>query len=193
MPDVPSPPTDNDLTSEEKQKLLLKQIQSLQKLQTAFELHQKKQFEEARRIYEEVIQLDSKHFDALQLLGALSSQIGDYERAIQCLTAAIAINPTFAEGYSNRGCAYQSLKKYDEALQDFQHAIALKPFYLEAYYNQGNLLHELKQFDDALNSLNQVIRIQPGYALAHFSRGNVFHETKQYQHCLLYTSPSPRD
>ena len=184
MPDVPSPPTDNDLTSEEKQKLLLKQIQSLQKLQTAFELHQKKQFEEARRIYEEVIQLDSKHFDALQLLGALSSQIGDYERAIQCLTAAIAINPTFAEGYSNRGCAYQSLKKYDEALQDFQHAIALKPFYLEAYYNQGNLLHELKQFDDALNSLNQVIRIQPGYALAHFSRGNVFHETKQYQQAL---------
>jgi hypothetical protein len=64
MPDVPSPPTDNDLISEEKQKLLLKQIQSFQKLQTAFELHQKKQFEEARHIYEEVIKFDPRHFEA---------------------------------------------------------------------------------------------------------------------------------
>lgn len=184
MPAVPNPPTDNDLSSEEKQKLLLKQIQSLQKLQTAFELHQKGQYEQAREFYETVIEADPNHFDALQLLGALASQTGDYERAIECLTAAIKIEPTFAEGYNNRACAYRSLKKYEEAQADFNHAIALKPFYLDAYYNQANLLHELKQFDDALNSFNQVITVKPDYALAHFGRGNVFHETKQYEQAL---------
>ena len=184
MPEVPNQPTDTALTSAEQQKLLLKKIQALQTLQTAFGLHQEGQFQQARALYEQVVEFNPDNFDALQLLGALASQIGDNERAIECLSAAIAINPTYAEGYNNRGCAYRSLKRYEESSRDFQHAVALKPGYADAYYNQGNLLHELKRFDDALASFDHAIRIKPSYAQAHFGRGNVFHETRQFDRAL---------
>ena len=184
MLQAPNEPTDASPIPSAQQADLLKQIQLLQTLQKAFGFHQQGQFDEARALYERILDTDPKNFEALQLLGAMSNQTQEFQRAVECLTAAIDLNPDYPEGYSNRGCAYRSLKQYREAAQDFQRAIALKPAYLDAYYNQGNLQLELKQLDEAMTSFNHVIALKPDHAQAHLARGNVYQEAKQFDKAL---------
>ena len=46
-----------------------------------FALHQQGKLEDAQVIYEQVIRIDNKNFDAIQLLGVIAAQTGDHDRA----------------------------------------------------------------------------------------------------------------
>lgn len=142
-------------------------------LHQGFALHQQAKFDEAKGFYERVLSLQPKHFDALQLLGTLSSQTQQYEQAIAFLTRAIAINANESFCHSNLGNAFKSLGRFDDALKSYNQAIALKADNVEAYNNRGSVLQEMQRLDEALLSLNQAIAIKPDYAEAFYNRGNV--------------------
>lgn len=56
-------------------------------------LHHEKKFIEAKAVYEKVLKIQPKNFDALQLLGTLSAQMEDFKKAIDFLDKALQINP----------------------------------------------------------------------------------------------------
>ena len=76
------------------------------------------------------------------------------------------LDPQDAEAHNNLGVLLQEQGKLYEAEKSHRKAIELKPDYAEAHYNLGVLLQEGERLDEAETS---------------------------YNHCLLYTSPSPRD
>ena len=43
-------------------------------------------------IYENILKIDSKQFEALHYLGTLNAQMGEYSNAIEFLKKAISIN-----------------------------------------------------------------------------------------------------
>ena len=148
-------------------------------------LHQSGKFAEAQHCYEQVLALQPEHFDALQLLGALSVQIKQYDQAVICLTKALALNPHHAGCYSNRGSAFKALMLLEDALSDYDLAILVKPDYAEAYFNRGNVLQDLQQYDAAMQSYEQAIHIKSNYAEAYYNRGNVLQSLNQFEQSIL--------
>src|SRR3990172_8362478 len=50
-----------------------------------------------------------------------------YDEAIEAYTKAIALDPNYAQAYTNRGVAYYNKGQYDRAIEDYNRAIALDP------------------------------------------------------------------
>ena len=154
------------------------------KLQQGLALHSAGQLEQARVIYEEILKLNPKHFDALQLSGTIAAQTKQWDKALGLLTDALKINTTNASVYNNRGIVLKELKRLDEALTSYDRAIELKSDYAEAYSNRGNVLKELKRLEEALTSYDRAIELKSDYADAFNNRGIVLQELKRLDEAL---------
>ncbi|HEY8099799.1 MAG TPA: tetratricopeptide repeat-containing glycosyltransferase family protein [Burkholderiaceae bacterium] len=149
------------------------------KMQQAVALHQQGQLAQARILYEEVLNVQPRHFDALHYLGVIATQTNDHQGAVELIGKAIEINPDDATAYNNRGLALQALLQLDAALASYDKAIAIQPAYAEAYYNRGNVLQGLKQLHAALASYDKAIAIKREYTKAYSNRGGLLQELKQ--------------
>lgn len=110
-------------------------------LSSAIKLHRSGNLNDAEIIYKHLITLNSHNYNALSLLGTIYAQRGDYIEAIQSMNAAIAVNPTHAETYYNRGLVQQLLGQYEKSLTDYVKATESDPNYAEAYWHRSlNLL-----------------------------------------------------
>jgi len=83
--------------------------------------------------------------------------------ALTDFETAIALNPGFAEAYSNKGNVLQELKHFDLAVESYDKALALRPDYADAHYNRGNALQELKQTPAARDAYIEALRLEPAY------------------------------
>jgi tetratricopeptide (TPR) repeat protein len=156
-----------------------------QLIQQGLLLHQQGNLNGARSFYEQVLKIQPRHFDALQLLGTIAGQMKDYQQSLELLTKALTINPSHPITHYNRGQALQELNRFEDALVSYDRAIALKPDYAEAYSNRGSILHELKQFKEALVSLQQAITINPRLsALTYYNLGLTLQELKHFEDAI---------
>jgi protein O-GlcNAc transferase len=154
------------------------------KLQQALAFHQRGQLAPAQRIYEEILELQPRHFDALHLLGVLATQAGNSRRAVLLLDAAIDIDRTNAVAYFNRGLALHQQGEYGAALTSYDQALQRDGGFAQAYSNRGVVLHALERFDEALESCTRATAIRPDFAEAHFNRGNVLKALARYEAAL---------
>ena len=112
--------------------------------------------------------------------GVEAYQRGDFDRAIQDYTEAIALNPDLAGVYYNRGLAYGEKGDHDRAIQDYDKAIVLKPDYAEAYNNRGIDYREKGDYDRAIQDYSKAIELKPDFAEAYNNRGNAYGEKGDY-------------
>jgi predicted TPR repeat methyltransferase len=135
-------------------------------LQQAVQLHQHGRLEQARTLYQQVLALQPRQFDALHLLGVIERQQGNPERAVELIEAALQIDPHQARAHCNLGAALQDLGQPDAALASYDSALRLDPQYALAWDNRGNTLRRLGRLDDALGSYERALALKPGYAEA---------------------------
>lgn len=154
------------------------------KFNEALTLHQRGQRAQAEVLYQQVLELQPQHSDALHFLGIISLQTERLQLAVELIGHAIEVNPQNAAAYNNRGIALQGLNRLDEALASYNRAIALKPDYAEAYSNRGNALRDLRRFDEALASYDHAIVLKPGYSDPHINRGVVLKNLKRLDEAL---------
>jgi predicted O-linked N-acetylglucosamine transferase (SPINDLY family) len=146
--------------------------------------HQSGQLEQAKAAYEQVLNKQPKHFNALHLLGVIAAQTKNPALADELIGKAIEINPNAESAHFNRGNTLKELKRLDDALASFDKAIALRPDFADAFNNRGNTLNELKRLDDALASFDKAIALWPDYADAFNNRGNTLNELKRLDDAL---------
>lgn len=152
---------------------------SEQILQNAWRLHQAGNLNEAARLYQEVLRANPRNFNALQLLGFVHFQRGEFLDAERIMEKAIRINPSSVDALYNRGCALQALDRPKEALQCFGKALTVKPDFVPAHINRGNVLSQMQRYDEALVSYDKALSLQPGSAEALLNRGNALLELKR--------------
>ena len=106
---------------------------------------------------------------------------GEYNKAIEALTSAIAMDPNYAYAYLYRGIAYENKgQQYDSAFEDYNRAIAIDPNYAYAYYSRGNIYAYSAKEDRAIEDYNKAIQLNPSLAVAYTARGRVYYYKKQY-------------
>ena len=153
-------------------------------LRQALALHQGGQLAQAQTKYEEILELQPEHFDALNMLGVIALQTGNHAKALTFLGRAIELDPGNAAVHFNRGAVLQALNKPDEALASYDRAVAIKPDYAEGHCNRGLALAELKRWDDALVSYDRALAIHANFAQAHYNRGVVLKELGRWDEAL---------
>ena len=149
----------------------------MDQLQIQFEqglaLHRQGDLVKAKLLYEEVIQRNPNHFDALHLLGAIAAQHQDCEAALGFFEKALAVDQSAASIFYNRGNVYSQIGYWDLALADFNRAIEKEPTYAQAYSNRGIVLQELGRVDEAMASHDRAVTLEPLNPYAYFNRGVV--------------------
>lgn len=147
-------------------------------------LHQRGDIAGAAQRYQQALQLDPKHFDALHLLGVCQAQQNDNAAAEATLQRAVRINDQVASLWSNLGNVLSGLKRIDQALQSYQRAVQLDPQHLQAWFNMGCGLKDHKQHDAALHAFDQALRLQPDYVEARSARAQLLRDIKRFEDAL---------
>jgi tetratricopeptide (TPR) repeat protein len=150
----------------------------------AFILHQQGEIEQAKLLYEDILQNDPNHFDALHMLGVAVTD-EDPSRAVQLLSKALEINSTMPECFNNAAHALMKLGQHAVALECARQAIALKPDFWQAYANGAESLRNLQRQNEALDYINAAIDLAPNVAKLYSNRGNLYEEQWQYEQALI--------
>jgi protein O-GlcNAc transferase len=161
----------------------------------ALGLHRHGRLAEAEAIYRRVIDNNPDHADSLQLLGALSLQLGRADEAIALLRRAVEVNPAYPEARNNLAIALQKRGETDEAVSHWEQAVALKPDYAQAYGNLAKALSEQGKTGLALACWQRAVALNPedvsatGDFAAALQRANRFDEAAVHYERALALKP----
>ena len=83
------------------------------------------------------------------------------EAAFEALNQAIRLDPDNANGYENRGNAFNNAKKYDRAIEDYNEALRLKPDFAQAFSDRGAAWYFKGEYQKAIADYDEAIRLEP--------------------------------
>ncbi|SEW56351.1 tetratricopeptide repeat protein [Chitinophaga arvensicola] len=120
---------------------------------------------------------DGKDPKAHYIKGSTLNYMEEYDKAIACFKAAIALDPANADYYSGLGDAYYNLHLYDSALENYHKATKQKGAEERPFLMIPQVYFDLHQEDKALEALySNVTKLSPesaGYTRSWFNIGQV--------------------
>lgn len=130
-------------------------------LLNAIDLHSKKQFKEAEKIYMKLNASIPNNYDVLRHLGILFQDQGEYEKAYNFYMKAIESRPNGFEAISNLGTIHLANKNSDLAMKCFEKSLSINPQYIPAINNLSGLYHRLENSKLSLKYAKLAISLQP--------------------------------
>jgi tetratricopeptide (TPR) repeat protein len=128
-------------------------------------------YPEAERCCLDLIKRDSRHFDALHLLGVVCLDRSQLADAVGYLTRAARERADDASVHYHLGTALLGLKLYRQAEPALRRALELRSGDLGTLNNLGNALAGMRQHQGAIECYRHVLAIFPGHAPAHYNLG----------------------
>jgi tetratricopeptide (TPR) repeat protein len=153
-------------------------------LTQALAAHGQGKLADAQRVYEFILDKNSRHFDALHYLGVTQLQRGQIEEGIALIEQALAVRPASAEALSNLANGLMRMQRHAEALNCLDQALALDPRQAEALTNRGLALAALGRFADAAASHERALRIRPDFLEALNNYGNALRALGRFADAL---------
>ena len=145
-------------------------------IQQGLRAHQSGRVSEAKSLYNQALEIEPRHPDALHLAGVATLQEGDAAGAIALIRKAVEVQPGNPAFHGNLAQAYLALKQHSDALAAYLRAQALDPRNPQFAVGAANCLALQGQFVEAEQRLRAVTLVHPAFALAWNSLGNVVME-----------------
>jgi TolB-like protein len=130
-----------------------------------------KEADAAYALCEQALAIDPNNVRALMVLGqkflkpamlGLSSDPrGDFERADELESKAIALDPDFPWAHDQKGWIFLAQNRNDEAVPEFERALALDPSDPDPDSGLGWVRLRLGEFDKSIESFNKAISMSP--------------------------------
>lgn len=138
--------------------------------------HQNGDLAKAGELYRKALDIEPNNPDALNLMGVLMTQAGQFDTAVSVLEIAAQNAPDFAPIHVNLGNAYQAAGRLDDAIQAFTTAKMADISVTEAHLNLASALIQAGHTDEALESLDIVIKLAPNAPEGYNFKGNALAE-----------------
>jgi Flp pilus assembly protein TadD len=155
-------------------------------LAIALEHHQAGRLLEAEQIYRQILQQQPDRVEALQLLGTIAFQKGNFDEAIAYYRKSLTLNPNLAPVHSNLGIALKVKGQLEEATWHYQQAVALQPNSAQFQHNLGIILQEQEKLEDAVQAYQQAIALEPDRAETYHNLGYVLNLQGQIEQAIAY-------
>src|SRR5262249_53719666 len=110
---------------------------------------QHREFQKAGEVLIELIAYQPKNFDAIHMLGVVSSELGRIEQADKYFSLAYSIDQKYPPLYQNWGLFLSKQKRFEEAIDKFSIAIQLAPNFPPVYSDRGSALTKLGRYGEA--------------------------------------------
>ena len=136
------------------------------------------------KVFNEDIEIKSKHPDAWNDLGLAHSALENYEEAIKAYDKAIEISPKHVDAWNNKGLALSALENYEEAIKAYDETIEISPKHVDAWNNKGLALSALENYEEAIKAYDETIEISPKHADAWNNKGKASYNLDKYEEAI---------
>ncbi len=119
-------------------------------------------WEKAKELYEQVIELDPNNAVALNNYGYMLAELGEkLGEAEKMITKAIKLRPQEPAFWDSLGWVYYQRGEYKKAFQWVEKAVKAQPHDPELRYHMGMIYWKLGDREKALKELRESVRINP--------------------------------
>ena len=147
-------------------------------LNKALILHNNGEFNEAEKLYRQIIHQNPDNDDVTYLLGILAYQTGNIDSAKDYLIKAIETNPKEVYYKDLAGMLFDSGNKQD-AIYYYKKILELNINDIQSWFNLGLAYMETKNIDEAIKSFTSVVNINPDDSETLGILGNLYLNNKR--------------
>lgn len=140
-------------------------------VQQGLQFHQQGNLQQAIAHYQDVLNRNPEHPQALGLMGILAYQMKNYPLAEKLLTMSLARAPKNVDALMNLASVYHATGRLEEAERQFQQVIKLSAASPELWFNYGNLSTAQNQHEKAVEHFKRALQLRPEWAPAHMHLG----------------------
>ena len=145
---------------------------------------QKKDFKKAKKLLEEVNEIQPNNPGILNNLGTACKELKELSNAIIYYKKVIEIDPKNINAYYNLGTTSYQLKDLKEAQKCLQKTILLQPNFALAFFILGNIHVDLKEYDTAISNYKKALEINKKLAGAHNNLGLVYRLLNDFENAI---------
>jgi tetratricopeptide (TPR) repeat protein len=153
---------------------------------------QEKEYDKARKEYQQAIHLDPKLMPAYEGLANLYLTLDDFDHALATYKKALQITPTNHAFWNEMGMCYCRKKDWNKGVECLSKAVELDPENRKYVKDLGYTLAHMGRYDA---SLKVFATVQP-VALAHYELARMLMQTQQVdlcrQHLQLALQENPK-
>ena len=128
---------------------------------------------EAEEIGRRILAVQPEHTDALYLLAAVASRVGQSETGLRLVRRAIALSPRSEIYFNLLGILHQGRGESEQAIAAFRTALQLRPDYADGWHNLGSILQALDRMEEAVAAYREALRHGPSLVATWFNLANV--------------------
>lgn len=115
-----------------------------------------------------------------------------FEKAVEFYSAAMEMDPNYADYYNERGGAFFSLNRIEEAIDDYHRAIDLSPPFPEVWTNLGQAYKKVGDLQAAITAYTRAIDLDPDVVLPYLGRAQCFESFEKWDDALTDYSEALR-
>lgn len=131
--------------------------------QKANELYLNGAYQEAEKIYRQILAFTPENADVLNMLGLVAASKGEHEAACPYFYKALKTASNPLPIYFNLAISLTNIQKYEEAIEAYQNVLKYAPNNKEAYNNLGGIYESLKDTENAKLNYKKALEIEQNY------------------------------
>lgn len=151
----------------------------LNDLNRALELHKLGRLAEAKAIYQEVLVCDPRNADANHLMGALYHAEKNYLKALSLVNQAIDVIKT-AQYLNTRGMIFVDMGRPNEAISDLSAALKLDPQMPEPHNNLSIAYRQIKNLKKSIWHAKKATELRPKFVEGWLSLGAAYQDQDDF-------------
>ena len=151
---------------------------------SAIDNHKKKNFIDAKKLYEKILSINPNFLKAKNNLGLVFLAENDFSNAKKIFQEVIKINPKTISAQYSLGFICKKMGDYENSIKFFKKVIEINPNQLNTNYNLGLIAKEIGDQENAEKYFKEEIRLNPTLIHAHNNLGTVFANLEKFEEAI---------